>query len=103
VFFHKPRSKVEVLNDLDEEIINFLRVAATPAGTESDSSMAACQSTPLRVASAATADVLTDLERAARFFYLQKNTWGGKRTTRTFISPSLNRQAIRLQRSLSAC
>src|SRR6266511_6412524 len=26
VFFHKPRAKVEVLNDLDEEIVNFLRV-----------------------------------------------------------------------------
>src|SRR5438270_306331 len=26
VFFHKPRSKVEVLNDLDDEIINFLRI-----------------------------------------------------------------------------
>ena len=26
VFFHKPRSKVEVLNDLDDEIVNFLRV-----------------------------------------------------------------------------
>ncbi len=25
VFFHKPRSKVEVLNDLDDEIVNFLR------------------------------------------------------------------------------
>src|SRR5438876_12233303 len=26
VFFHKPRSDVEVLNDLDEEIVNFLRI-----------------------------------------------------------------------------
>ena len=27
---------------------------------------------------------LTDIERAARFFYLQKNTWGGKRTRQNF-------------------
>src|SRR5713101_2561055 len=26
VFFHKPRSKVEVLNDLDDEIVNCLRI-----------------------------------------------------------------------------
>src|SRR4029077_1208 len=26
VFFHKPRAKVEILNDLDNEIVNFLRV-----------------------------------------------------------------------------
>jgi DNA adenine methylase len=26
VFFHKPASRVEVLNDLDGEIVNFLRV-----------------------------------------------------------------------------
>ena len=29
-------------------------------------------------------DVLTDIERAARFFYLQKNTWSGKRTRQNF-------------------
>src|SRR5216684_6387142 len=85
VFFHKPRSKVEVLNDLDEEIVNFLRV---------------CQRHPQELsrilrwqpASRRSFDwheqqppaVLTDVERAARFFYLQKNTWGGKRMRRNF-------------------
>ena len=28
--------------------------------------------------------VLTDVERAARFFYLQKNAWSGKRTRQNF-------------------
>ena len=85
VFFHKPRSKVEVLNDLDDEIINFLRV---------------CQRHPQELArilrwqpaSRRLFDwhdqqppaALTDIERAARFFYLQKNTWGGKRTRQNF-------------------
>ena len=85
VFFHKPRSKVEVLNDLDEEIINFLRI---------------CQRHPhelsrfLRWQPASRRffewhqkqppGVLTDIERAGRFFYLQKNTWGGKRTRQNF-------------------
>jgi DNA adenine methylase len=85
VFFHKPRAKVEVLNDLDEEIINFLRI---------------CQRHPHELsrllrwqpASRRLFDhhlqqpphLLTDIERAARFFYLQKNTWGGKRTRQNF-------------------
>jgi DNA adenine methylase len=85
VFFHKPRSKVEVLNDLDDEIINFLRV---------------CQRHPQELvrilrwqpASRRLFDwhaqqppgLLTDVERAARFFYLQKNTWSGKRKRQNF-------------------
>jgi DNA adenine methylase len=85
VFFHKPRSKVEVLNDLDSEIVNFLRV---------------CQRHPqeliriLRWQPASRKmfeghlkqppELLTDIERAARFFYLQKNGWAGKRTRQNF-------------------
>ena len=85
VFFHKPRSKVEVLNDLDDEVINFLKV---------------CQRHPRELirllrwqpASRRLFDwhqqqpptLLTDVERAARFFYLQKNTWGGKRKRQNF-------------------
>ena len=85
LFFRKPRSRVEVLNDLDDEIINFLRV---------------CQRHPKELnrilrwqpASRRLFDwhrrqspaVLTDIERAARFFYLQKNTWGGKRKRQNF-------------------
>src|SRR5437667_12385468 len=70
VFFHKPRSKVEVLNDLDDEIVNFLRI---------------CQRHPQELSrilrwqpacrrlfewhQQQTPAVLTDLERSARFFY----------------------------------
>ena len=85
VFFHKPRSKVEVLNDLDNEVVNFLRI---------------CQRHPQELARTLRwqpasrrmfewhqhqpPETLTDIERAARFFYLQKNTWGGKRTRQNF-------------------
>ncbi len=85
VFFHKPRSKVEVLNDLDDEIVNFLRI---------------CQRHPQELARTLRwqpasrrlfawhqrqpPETLTDIERAARFFYLQKNAWSGKRTRQNF-------------------
>jgi DNA adenine methylase len=78
VFFHKDPSPVEVLNDRFGEIVNFFRV---------------CQSHHeelLRYLKYVLAsrdwfdnfqkqnpDSLTDVQRAARFFYLQKNAFGG--------------------------
>jgi DNA adenine methylase len=79
VFFHKLPSKVEVLNDLDGELINFFRV---------------CQSHPdelirclryhlasrrwfelLKKTEPAT---LTDIQRAVRFFYIRRVAFGGR-------------------------
>ncbi len=37
VFFHKQPSKVEVLNDLDDEIVNFFRVSTAAISMESAS------------------------------------------------------------------
>ena len=78
IFFHKEPSSVEVLNDRFGEIVNFFRV---------------CQShyeellryLKYLVASRDWFDIfekqnpdcLTDIQRAARFFYLQKNAFGG--------------------------
>jgi len=78
VFFRKEPSKVEVLNDLDREIVNFYRV---------------CQShyeelvryLRFTVVSRAWFDLLdktdpeklTDIQRAARHFYLAKTCYAG--------------------------
>jgi DNA adenine methylase len=85
VFFHKPRSKVEVLNDQDSEIVNFLRVCQRHP--QELSRILRWQPASRRLFAwhqQQSPDVLTDIERAARFFYLQKNTWGGKRTRQNF-------------------
>ncbi len=79
VFFHKPPSKVEVLNDLDGDLVNFFRV---------------CQSHPdelircLRYHLASRRwfdllkntdpEVLTDIHRAVRFFYIRRVAFGGR-------------------------
>lgn len=79
IFFQKPVSKVEVINDLDGELVNFYRV---------------CQShyeellrymrflipsrTWYRKLQDAPPESMTDIQRAARYFYLQKNTYGGR-------------------------
>jgi DNA adenine methylase len=85
VFFHKPRSKVEVLNDLDGEIVNFLRVCQRHP--QELSRLLQWQPASRRLFDQylqQASECLTDIERAARFFYLQKNAWGGKRTHRNF-------------------
>jgi len=85
VFFHKPRSELEVLNDLDGEVVNFLRI---------------CQRHPQELArllrfqpasrrlfeqhQAPLPGDATDIERAVRFFYLQKNAWSGRRHRQNF-------------------
>src|SRR5437773_12511135 len=75
VFFHKPPSKVEVLNDLDGEVVNFFRVCQWhhtelvrflnywPASRKLHAWMAEAQT-----------QRLTDVQRAARFLYLQKTS-----------------------------
>jgi DNA adenine methylase len=85
IFFHKPRSKIEVLNDLDGELVNFYRV---------------CQShyeelvryTRYMLVSrgwfkwleAVPPESLTDIQRAAQYLYLQKNAYGGRVTRKAY-------------------
>lgn len=85
VLFHKPPSKVEVLNDLDSEIINFLRICQRHP--QELSRLLRWQPASRRLFDQHLEQpprLLTDTERAARFFYLQKNAWGGKRTRQNF-------------------
>lgn len=85
VFFHKPRSKVEVLNDLDQEIVTFLRICQRHP--QELSRLLRWQPASRRLFAwhqQQSPETLTDIERAARFFYLQKNTWGGKRMRQNF-------------------
>jgi len=78
VFFHKEPSAVEVLNDLDGEIANFFRVCQRH---EQEllrylrfSIVSRTWFTQIAAQDPAT---LTDVQRAARFLYLQKNAFGG--------------------------
>lgn len=78
VFFHKEPSEVEVLNDLDGEIINFFRICQWHY-EELVRYLRFC------IVSRKLYDLLkntdpkslTDIQRAGRFFYLQKNCYGG--------------------------
>jgi len=85
VFFHKPPSRVEVLNDLSDDVVNFLHICREHPR---ELVRVLRYMIPSRVlfaqfAAQNPAD-LTDIQRAARFFYLQKNAFGGLVTHRTY-------------------
>src|SRR5437762_9980555 len=78
VFFHKPPSNVEVLNDLDFDVVNFFRVCQwhyEELVRYLRFSIASRKLHELHVKTDPT--TLTDIQRAGRFFYLQKNSFGG--------------------------
>jgi len=79
VFFHKDPSPVEVLNDLDGEVVNFLRVCQLHHEELLRWLRFMVPSRTLhRLYTAHDPATLTDVQRAARFLYLQKNSFGGR-------------------------
>lgn len=79
VFFHKEPSKVEVLNDLDGELINFFRVCQEHYEELIRYLRFVVVSRKRYEQLAATNPAtLTDIQRAARKLYLQKNSFAGR-------------------------
>jgi DNA adenine methylase len=106
VFFHKVPSRVEVLNDLDGDIVNFLRVCQHHSAELARWLRFAAASRKLfELFELQPVITLTDIQRAARFLYLQKNSFGGRRHNRSFhyavIKPS-NYSPERLPQLLAA-
>jgi DNA adenine methylase len=78
VLFHKPPSEVEVLNDLDFDVVNFFRVCQWHYEELVRYLKYCLVSRKLHELHLETNPAtLTDIQRAGRFFYLQKNSFGG--------------------------
>lgn len=78
VLFHKEPSKVEVLNDLDGEIVNFFRVCQHHhEELIRQFRFSLVSRTVFNAYMAMDPAALTDIQRAARFLYLQKNAYAG--------------------------
>lgn len=106
VFFRKQKSSVEVLNDINSEIVTLYRVIqhhldefvrwfkwVLVSRSEFDRFL---NTEP---------ETLTDIQRAVRFFYLQKNSFGGRIDKPSFgyatsRAPRLN--LLRIEEDLSA-
>ena len=86
MFFRRPfRAKVKVLNDISQDIATLFRVLQRHYEALMD--MLRWQLTSrseFERLTAVRADTLPDLERAARFLYLQRTGFGGKVADRTF-------------------
>lgn len=99
VFFQKQPSRVEVLNDLNEEIVNFFRVCQSHHEELIRCLRFTVASRRLHELLTETpAKILTDIQRAARFFYLQKNSFGGLVVRRNFHYSVIERPNFKPER-----
>lgn len=97
LFFIKPASEVEVLNDVNGDIVNLYRVVKFHLeelykqfkwALTSRQNWEWLQATPV--------ETLTDVQRAARFLYLQKLAFGGKVEGQSFGTATTSRPRFNL-------
>ncbi len=97
LFFMKPESKVEVLNDINGDLVNLYRVVKHHLEElykqfkwvlTSRENWSWLQITP--------PETLTDVQRAARFLYLQKLAFGGKVDGQSFGTATTSRPRFNL-------
>ncbi|WP_321943648.1 DNA adenine methylase [Paraburkholderia tropica] len=106
LFFMRPPAEVEVLNDVNDELVNLYRVVQHHLEEFVRQFKWALTSRQVfRWLQDTRPETLTDIQRAARFYYLQQNCFGGRVEARTFgtattSTPGLN--LLRLEETLSA-
>ncbi len=106
LFFLRPPAEVEVLNDISGDVVNLYRVVQHHLEEFVRQFKWALSSRQVfEWLNATRPETLTDIQRAARFFYLQQTCFGGRIEGRTFGTattspPRLN--LLRLEENLSA-
>ena len=79
VLFGKSPSRIEVLNDIDEELINFFRVVKRqPEELVESFEMELVSRSEFRRLAGLEPRLLSEVERAHRFYYLIMAGWGGE-------------------------
>jgi len=105
IYFSKEESNVEVINDINCELVNLYRVVQNHLEPFVQCFKYAVASRKVfEWEKMKNPETLTDIQRAARFFYLQKSCYGGKVTSQTFgtattAKPKLN--LLRVEEDLS--
>ncbi|MFM0598151.1 DNA adenine methylase [Paraburkholderia dilworthii] len=106
LYFMRPPAKVEVINDINGELVNLYRVVQHHLEEFVRTFKWALTSRQVfKWLQDTVPETLTDIHRAARFYYLQQNCFGGKVEgqsfgTATTAPPGLN--LLRLEENLSA-
>ena len=100
------KPKAEVINDRSGDVVNLFRVAKHhPQALVDDLRLALSSREEFHRLLATPPEVLTDVQRAARFFYLQRLRYGGKPTSNSFPARGNAAKGInvaRLQETLMA-
>lgn len=106
LYFRRPEpAEVEVLNDANGELINLYRVVQHhPEEFMRQFKWALSSRQVFKWLKDTRTETLTDIQRAARFFYLQQHAFGGKVAGQSFgtstTSPPVN--LMRIEERLSA-
>jgi DNA adenine methylase len=99
VLFRKPESKVEILNDLNSDLVNLYRCVKhhlSELVTQFKWMLVAREEFDRFLAT--PADTLTDIQRAARFYYLNKTSFGARMARPTFGVAATQRPRLNLLR-----
>ncbi len=106
LLFNKQPSKVEVLNDVNSDLVNLYRVVRHHLDEFVRQFRWALSSRKMfEWAKDTRPETLTDIQRAARFFYLQKLCFGAKVEGQTFgvaVGASHSINLLRIEEDLSA-
>lgn len=106
VLFRKPESRVEVINDINRELVTFYRVVQHHLEEfVRYFKWVLVSRDEFERLKRVEPDTLTDIQRAARFYYIQQSCFGGRLTGPTFgyaavRAPKLN--LLRIEEQLSA-
>lgn len=105
LYFLRPPAEVEVINDVNGELVNLYRVVKHHLEEFVRQFKWALSSRDVfRWTQETRPETLTDVQRAARFFYLQHHAFGGKVDGQTWgtatTAPPVN--LLRLEETLSA-
>lgn len=85
LYFMKPPSTVEVINDINGELVNLYRVLKHhPEELMRQFRWALVSRQMYQWFNMTPTEILTDIQRAARFYYLQKQGFGGKVADQSF-------------------
>ena len=100
IFFAKEPSEVEVLNDINGELINLYRVIQNHLEEFIRQFKWALSSRQVFEWQKMTVpETLTDIKRAARFFYLQKSGFGGRVEGQSFGTGTTSGPRLNLLRT----
>lgn len=97
VFFKKTPAETEVLNDLDIDLATLYRVAKHhPEELYNQFKFSLVSRVEFDRKQLENPETLTDIQRAARYLYLQKTAFGGKITGQTFGTATTGKPRLNL-------